>query len=384
MRKEVLDPLGMTRSCMVWRPEYEKMAANGHDLLGKPQEIRRYEESHVAASLYTTAEDYAKFVVAVLAGRDLRPEILKAMLTSQIDMDKEKGLGWSLGFGTQIDRNGPALWQWGDYTVFRNYIIAYPAKKNAVVYLTNGFNGLSICGDVVGRALGGLAMGNIALGYWPYRSPMLQAVRDLQDNGFRAVKTLPKFIRKHPADLKTERVSFLAETFHEAGNDSLSFAIFEAGLEARPRSGAARIELAKAYARNGDHKRARSEFEKARKAEEEKVEAETVDWYIESLDAFEKPCVVPSERLQKIAGDYGPRHLLYRDGRLYYRRDGIEYSAGGYPLTAISPDTFFMDNMLYFRIKIEFDETGNPVKLIGLYNDGTSPDETPRSKNKAP
>jgi CubicO group peptidase (beta-lactamase class C family) len=117
MQKEVLDPLGMTRSCLIWRDEYGRTMANGHDFFGQPNEFRKRTEAHAAASLYTTAEDYAKFVCAVLNGEGLRPETLKEMLTIQSEIDKgnEKfnGAGWSLGFGTQTDAHGFAIWQWG-------------------------------------------------------------------------------------------------------------------------------------------------------------------------------------------------------------------------------------------------------------------------------
>lgn len=33
-----------------------------------------------------------------------------------------------------------------------------------------------------------------------------------------------------------------------------------------------------------------------------------------------------------------------------------------------------------FRLKVEFDEKGNPAKLVGLYIDGTPRDESPRDK----
>jgi hypothetical protein len=89
------------------------------------------------------------------------------MLTPQIDVDKEKNLIWSLGFGMQEDEYGPAFWQWGDYGIFRNYIIAYPQHKIAVVYLTNSYYGLSICPHLVSRSIGGQALGNAYMGYKP-------------------------------------------------------------------------------------------------------------------------------------------------------------------------------------------------------------------------
>jgi dsRNA-specific ribonuclease len=62
------------------------------------------------------------------------------------------------GFGTQTDDHGLAIWQWGDYGIFRNYVMAYPAAKSAVVYLTNSFFGLGVSPELVARSLGGQAL----------------------------------------------------------------------------------------------------------------------------------------------------------------------------------------------------------------------------------
>jgi len=90
---------------------HETAMACGHGLLGRPEAFRKRTEAHAGATLYTTAGDYARFVCAVLNGEGFRPGTLKEMITPQIDMDKPKGLGWALGFGTQSDANGLALWQ---------------------------------------------------------------------------------------------------------------------------------------------------------------------------------------------------------------------------------------------------------------------------------
>jgi tetratricopeptide (TPR) repeat protein len=354
--------------------------ANGHELLGQPVAFRKRTESHAAATLYTTAEDYAKFVAAVLNGRDLKPETLKEMFTSQIEMDKLKGLGWSLGFGTQNDQNGLALWQWGDYGQFRNYVIAYPEKKCGVVYLTNSFNGLSICSDLVARALGGLAMGNVALEYWTYDSPRYRFAWDVQARGPQAAKTLKGLTRKHPGVFDQEFISFLAESFQGADMAPRALAILQASAKAHPRSGAVRLELAKAYLAAGDRKQARRELNKAGKASEDKVDPAVVPWHLECIAALEKPLRLEEDHLKKIAGNYGPRRLFFRDGKLYYYRDGGAYPPEGRLLTAISRDTFFMEQVLRFRIRIEFDAAGNPVRMIGLYIDGTAQDENKRDK----
>jgi len=75
------------------------------------------------------------------------------MLTPQIDMNKDRGLGWSLGFGTQDDENGRAIWQWGDYGVFRNYVIAYPRGEDRGGVSDEHHNGLSICSHLVASTI---------------------------------------------------------------------------------------------------------------------------------------------------------------------------------------------------------------------------------------
>jgi len=45
MQAEVFDPLGMSRSRMVWRDDYEGRVANGHSFFGTPEDVRRRTES---------------------------------------------------------------------------------------------------------------------------------------------------------------------------------------------------------------------------------------------------------------------------------------------------------------------------------------------------
>lgn len=379
MQKEVLDPLGMTRSCLVWRDDYEKTMANGHGFFGRPEEFRKRTEAHAAATLYTTAEDYAKFVCAVLNGDLLRPETLKEMLTSQIDMDKDKGLGWSLGFGTQTDANGRAIWQWGDYGIFRNYIIAYPREKAGVVYLANSFYGLSICADIVAHSLGGQDLGRAALKYISYDSPVYQFAWELQEKGPQAVGHLDDLKRSYPEAFTPDMLNFVLEVFQgEANLTPQVIALLEYNLSEHPKSGKALLDLARAYLAAGDADKARLCLDQAGKAEEDKVEPAIIDWNLAHAQALKKPEKLEEEYMKRLAGDYSPRHIIFRDGRLYYFRE-----AGTYPepraLVAMSRDTFVLEGASGFRFKIEFDDKGDPIKVVGLYEDGRH-DETLRSK----
>jgi CubicO group peptidase (beta-lactamase class C family) len=117
MKKMAIEPLGMKASSLVWQERYEKEAAVGHDFLGETDgQFRKRTRAHAAATLYTTAKDYAKFVMAMLNDTGLKPETIAAMLKPQINVDKN--VFWGIGFGLEMTESGEAFWQWGDYGTF--------------------------------------------------------------------------------------------------------------------------------------------------------------------------------------------------------------------------------------------------------------------------
>jgi CubicO group peptidase (beta-lactamase class C family) len=378
MQKEVLDPLGMTRSCMVWREDYEKNMANGHSFFDKPDDFRKRTEAISSATLYTTAEDYAKFVCAVMNGTGLKPETWKEMLTSQIDMNKEKGLGWSLGFGTQDDAMGRAIWQWGDYGVFRNYIIAYPKEKTGVVYLTNSHNGLSICSYVVAHSIGAQAAGCRELNYRPFDGLCYRLAWALKEGGPKAMEKLPELKAKYPGELSPEDTEYLDYVLREDGLQAEATAVLEYNLALHPESGTARLALARAYIDSGSLDLARTQLESARKAVVDTVSEGVVDWNMDYIRAMSGAFKSDENDLKKYAGDYGLRHFQVKDGALHYLRDGGRF-ADYRELVPLSRDTFFIKGMSSFRMTFELDGNGNAVKVVGIYEQGGR-DETPRSK----
>ena len=82
-RREVFQPLGMTRSSFVWQQRFAGDAAYAKDWLWRVAPVNRYTEAeaNAAASLLTTATDYAQFVAAVLTGRGLSPGMWREFLT---------------------------------------------------------------------------------------------------------------------------------------------------------------------------------------------------------------------------------------------------------------------------------------------------------------
>jgi CubicO group peptidase (beta-lactamase class C family) len=373
----VLDPLGMAKSSMVWRDAYEATMANGHELYGKPVPFRRRTEPNAAASLYTTAGDYALFAAAVIKGESLETASAQEMLRWVVDMSDDGRVGWSLGFGLQRDEHGTAFWQWGDYGIFRNYVLAKPEQQSGVVYLTNSFNGLAVCGKLVAASVGGEALGNDELEYQPAGGPFYKLLWAADEGGAEAVASrLPTAVHDHPEIFTPERISGMGNLLENEGKTAEALVFHRYNLEQHPESGEMMAHVAHCEMLAGNFAHARELFATAQSAPEDAVETETINWIMGYLQAMENPVQLDQNALEKIAGDYGPRHLRVRDGRLYYSRDTTDLAAQR-PLRAISKDTFVLENVTDFRLQVVFDENGQPVKLLGRYEGGGG-DETPR------
>ena len=152
--ERVFEPLGMEHSSYVWREDYEQLAASSHSLFGDARPMYKASRANAAASLRTTAADYARFLVAVMNGSGLKPETHAAMLTPQSETGYQ-GVSWGLGIGLQASGSGPSFWHWGDNGDFKAFAVAYREEKLGVVYFANSGTGLSVASGLVRSALGG-------------------------------------------------------------------------------------------------------------------------------------------------------------------------------------------------------------------------------------
>jgi tetratricopeptide (TPR) repeat protein len=371
----------MTRSSMVWRDDYESTMASGHNMFGRPQDFRRYTEPHAAASLYTTAADYARFVCAVLNGTGLDNKSLAEMLAPQIEVDADLGVTWSLGFGKQDDGNGPAIWQWGDYGIFRNYILAYTGQKLGVVYLTNSFNGLGIGRDLISATIGGRARGLEHLNYRQYDSPLPVFTWAVQDRGAGTVtELLPGLEAKHPDEFTPEIIGWIGREFNEAGMVEAGIAMLEFNVNENPGSPGPHADLARVYLERGDRDTAKRCYRRALDAatDDDGYNVTAIEWPMAYIDAIENPVDLPADYLATLAGEYETRRFELRDDGLYYAR-GDAATKEFRKLTAMSRDMFLIEGLVYFRMKFEFDGEGRPVKVVGMYESGYR-DQSIRSK----
>ena len=89
MTEAVFAPLGMTSSSYVWRADYDSRTAAGHDGAGQARKKNKPKDANAAASLHTTASDYARFVEAVLNKAGLKHSTLKEMERPLIAVNPE-------------------------------------------------------------------------------------------------------------------------------------------------------------------------------------------------------------------------------------------------------------------------------------------------------
>ncbi|MBX3708783.1 MAG: serine hydrolase [Gammaproteobacteria bacterium] len=114
-----------------------------------------------ANSLFTTAEDYAKFVKKWMNEED---ELLKSAFTQVISMKKDdwanavgvskndlKRVAWGLGWGLELDAKGQVkkAYHTGDMNNWRAWVAIDFDKKEAIVYFSNSPNGHVLANQVV-------------------------------------------------------------------------------------------------------------------------------------------------------------------------------------------------------------------------------------------
>jgi CubicO group peptidase (beta-lactamase class C family) len=166
MARLVFDPLEMRRSSYVWRADFEADYARPHDAQPTPSDKRRPTKPRSAATLHTTAADYARFLLAVLSGARLKPETAKQWLDPQVRLrqhcieclstdgqDADQHVAWSLGWGLEPDAG--SFFHWGDNGQFKAFVAGSPADRSAVVVFTNGYNGMAIMPDVINQLMPG-------------------------------------------------------------------------------------------------------------------------------------------------------------------------------------------------------------------------------------
>jgi CubicO group peptidase (beta-lactamase class C family) len=195
MQTRVFQPLGMSRTSMVWEDRFENDFANGYDEYGRSLGPERRKDANAAGSMQTTPRDFAQFVMAIIQRKGLSKKTRDLMLSPQIqisskhqfptlaadttDENRSIHLSYGLGWGLYWTPYGKAFFKEGHDEGWRNYAVCFDDKKSGIVIMTNSSNGEGIFKEMLETLLRDTFTPIEWEGYIPYnqlppRSPMPQ------------------------------------------------------------------------------------------------------------------------------------------------------------------------------------------------------------------
>lgn len=279
MKKTVFDPLGMTNSSYVWQESYETLKTFRHNSVGEVTGRNKPSQPNAAASLQTTAQDFGRFVSAILKGTGLKKETLKLMLMPQIKVSESgtnntKGspeklsptISWGLGWGLQTTGDGVSFWHWGDNGDSKAYIVAFNRQKLGVVVFANSVMGLSIAPEIIDLAVGGDQPALAWLKYESYKSPGRVLLKNILAKGAEAALGEYRQWRqgRAPGEVVNEN------QMNRIGYDLLSakrvkdaIEVFKQNVADYPQSANTYDSLGEAYMINGDRELAIKNYERS-------------------------------------------------------------------------------------------------------------------------
>ncbi|WP_158267148.1 serine hydrolase [Chitinophaga niastensis] len=260
----VFGPLGMTHSSMVWEPAFQHLQAYRHDWLGNVSTLADYPQANAAASLRTTAKDYAAFLIAVLDGKGLKKATHEAMLTPQIKVDsvKQPQLAWGLGIGLEITPDARYCWHWGDQGDSKACFTANIDTRDAILYFTNSANGMSIASEMLELSIGGHQHEILAwLDYGKFDPAAADLVKAIKHDG--ATSALQTYQRQRTHVIGENQLNSMGYLLLRDKNITDAIAVFTQNTKDYPDSYNVWDSLAEAYMGQGNTTLAIQYYEKS-------------------------------------------------------------------------------------------------------------------------
>lgn len=157
IRDTLFTPLGMKHSTFAWGLDDEGNFVKDDEGQIIPGTTNLF--ANAAFSLFTTAYDYAQFLLVMLNPGDgsdhrLSLQTTQWMLTPQSQVGGLAALTWGLGWGLQRIGQGNWFWHWGGaQNYFANYVVASLETRRGIVILTNNSSGFTIHEEIAQIAL---------------------------------------------------------------------------------------------------------------------------------------------------------------------------------------------------------------------------------------
>jgi CubicO group peptidase (beta-lactamase class C family) len=167
--EKVFEPLGMARSSFLWEARFDGDFAVDLDTGLGPLVRRTRTNANSAGSLLTNASDYAKFMLAALSGRGLKPEtaatwrkprlrVLGRALHSRekpdTSLNDDIQLSWTPGWGWFRSPAGEALFHVGMEEGCENYVVLFLEKDTGIVVQSVSDLSVRITPSIVANLIG--------------------------------------------------------------------------------------------------------------------------------------------------------------------------------------------------------------------------------------
>lgn len=157
-QRTLFEPLGLTHTSYVWTMQLDPYLASGHDTSGAFLKKTKYTTANAAYTLYTTAREYAMFLIEIMktnrsAKHSLSKQSIDAMLKRRVRADAREPIErpgrargsavyWGLGWSINATKEGDIMHHSGsNRTGFRCFSQFNPRKGSGMVIMTNSSSG---------------------------------------------------------------------------------------------------------------------------------------------------------------------------------------------------------------------------------------------------
>ncbi len=163
-------PLGMTRTSLMWRPDFRPNLADGWNDKGEPQEHDERSKVRAAGSMDTTINDLSKFAAALVSGKGLTPKTRAEMTKPQLHIttrtqfppfqaelppeQQRKDLNAGLGVVVFDGPQGHGFFKGGHDGQTANTLVCLEKSQRCVLILSNDVRAEAGFADLVRFVLG--------------------------------------------------------------------------------------------------------------------------------------------------------------------------------------------------------------------------------------
>ena len=187
MQRRIFDRFGMTRTSLLWRPDFAANVADGYTDNGLWEKHDQREHVRAAGSMDTTIADWSRFLAAVARGDGLSagshaemirstvsidsPAQFPTLLDARTDQWKAIKLGYGVGWGVFETPFGHAFFKEGHDDGTANYALCVAARRDCILLLSNDNRAEGIFVALVDRLLGPVGLPWAWENYRPFDRP---------------------------------------------------------------------------------------------------------------------------------------------------------------------------------------------------------------------